>query len=98
MRGGPPFCVVDFPYPTEEVRLIKGETLVLITDGATEAQNSGSELFCVEGVVTALRAQDAEAARERVLDLSNRVRAFEGDTDPSDDLTIFALRWLGVSG
>lgn len=97
MRGGPPFCVVDFPYPTEELTLARGETLVLITDGATEAQNSASEQFGVEGVVAALQEQAAETAPERVQDLSDRVRAFEGDTDPSDDLTIVALRWLGAS-
>jgi serine phosphatase RsbU (regulator of sigma subunit)/CHASE2 domain-containing sensor protein len=98
MRGGPPLCVVDFPYPTEELRLARDETLVLITDGATEAQNAGVDLFGVDGVVSALMQQEAATAPDRVRDLAERVRAFEGDTDPSDDLTIFALRWRGVSG
>ena len=98
MRGGPPFCVVDFPYPTEELRLAPDETLVLITDGATEAQNSGAELFGVDGVVSALAQQQLATAPDRVRDLAEQVRAFEGDTDPSDDLTIVALRWLRASG
>lgn len=98
MRGGPPLCVLDCSYPTEEVKLTVGETLVLITDGATEAQNNSAALFGVERVIVALQDQDAGTAWERVKDLADRVRAFEGDTEPSDDLTILALRWCGVSG
>ena len=98
MRGGPPLCVIDCSYPTEEVKLTVGETLVLITDGATEAQNNSAALFGVERVIVALQDQDAGTAWERVKDLADRVRAFEGDTEPSDDLTILALRWCGVSG
>lgn len=98
MRGGPPFCVIDFSYPAEEITLAAGETLVLVTDGATEAQNAEEALFGVQGLLEALRQQAPGDASRCVADLVARVRAFEGETDPSDDLTILALRWRGASG
>ena len=93
MRGGPPFCVMDFPYPEEPARLGPGDTLVLITDGATEAQNAQEQLFGMDGTLAALGASPAGAAATATM-LADKVRAFEGDTEPSDDLTIMALRRL----
>ncbi len=93
MRGGPPFCVMDFPYPEEPARLEPGDTLVLITDGATEAQNAADQLFGMDGTLTALNGSP-EGAAATASSLADQVRAFEGDTEPSDDLTIMALRRL----
>ena len=93
MRGGPPFCVMDFPYPEEPARLAPGDTLVLITDGATEAQNVRNELFGLDGALAAL-GDSPEGAAATATALADKVRAFEGDTEPSDDLTIVALRRL----
>ena len=95
LRGGPPFCVVDFAYPEETARLATGETLVLITDGATEAQDASQALLGLEGVVSALRGEVAMPAPARATDLADRIRAFEGETEPSDDLTILTLRFRG---
>lgn len=98
LRGGPPFCVVDFPYPEERARLSPDDTLVLITDGATEAQDAAQALLGLEGVIHALQSEGAMPATERAGDLADRIRAFEGDTEPSDDLTIVTIRYRGVSG
>jgi CHASE2 domain-containing sensor protein/serine phosphatase RsbU (regulator of sigma subunit) len=92
LRGGPPLCVLEFPYAEESACLAPGETLVLITDGATEASNTENLLFGVHGVIDALRLQGAMAATARASDLAERVRAFEAGTVPSDDLTIMTLR------
>ena len=95
LKGGPPLCVIDFPYPEERHVLHPRDTLVLITDGATEAQNAADELFGVDGVVAALKGEGDMRAGERAGDLAARVRAFEGDTVPSDDLTIMTIRYRG---
>jgi CHASE2 domain-containing sensor protein/serine phosphatase RsbU (regulator of sigma subunit) len=94
LRGGPPLCVVDFPYADEGAQLDRGETLVLITDGATEASNGENVLLGVDGVIAALRLQGEMPATSRATDLAERVRAFEAGTVPSDDLTILTLRRL----
>ena len=93
MRGGPPFCVMDFSYPEEPARLEPGDTLVLITDGATEAQNAGEQLFGMDGTLAAL-GESPEGAAATASSLADQVRAFEGETEPSDDLTIMAVRRL----
>ena len=63
LDGGPPFCVVAFDYPTEELTLRPGETLVLITDGVTESQNREGSLFGSARLLTAdsLKAGSATA-------------------------------------
>jgi serine phosphatase RsbU (regulator of sigma subunit) len=92
LRGGPPLCVIDFPYAEEPARREPGDTLVLITDGATEAANADNALLGVEGIVEALRREGEMPAAERADDLAERVRAFEAGTEPSDDLTILTIR------
>jgi serine phosphatase RsbU (regulator of sigma subunit) len=96
LRGGPPFCVVDFPYPEERAQLAPGDTLVLITDGATEAQDASQALLGLEGVIAALRGEGDMPAAERAGDLADRIRGFEGDTEPSDDLTILVIQFRGA--
>lgn len=95
LRGGPPLCVIDFPYCVETIHMERGDTLIVITDGATEAANASDELFGIEGVIVALETVRGESAPHRVRHLAREVRMFEGTTDPSDDLTIFGLRYLG---
>jgi len=94
MIGGPPFCVINFPYQVERFRLAPGDTLVVITDGATEAANEANALFGVEGVIAALQEGLDGTAPGRAQNLAKKVREFEGTSDPSDDLTIFTLRLL----
>lgn len=96
MVGGPRLCALDdFPYPVEHLTLAQGETLVVITDGATDAANTKAIQFGLNGVIEALEAQPQGSARDRAAQLAKQVRLFEGNADPADDLTIFALRYLG---
>jgi CHASE2 domain-containing sensor protein/serine phosphatase RsbU (regulator of sigma subunit) len=95
MKGGPPFCVIDFPYRVEPINLAEGDSMIIITDGATEAANEANELFGMSGVLGALNAESDGTASSRASHLAKEVRLFEGDNDPTDDLTIFALRYVG---
>ena len=62
MEGGPPFCIMDYPWPAEEIVLQPGEALVLITDGVTEAQNRQEQLFGNQRTRDALTADQSSAA------------------------------------
>jgi serine phosphatase RsbU (regulator of sigma subunit)/CHASE2 domain-containing sensor protein len=97
LDGGPPFSVVDFDYPTEMLTLAPGETLVLVTDGVTEAQDSQGALFGCSRLLAgkALRAGSASAICDAIQD---EVRRFENGTEATDDLTVMVLRYLGPSG
>lgn len=96
MEGGPPFCIMDYPWPAEEIVLQPGEALVLITDGVTEAQNRQEQLFGNDRTRAALVADQSSAAA-MVASLHSAVRRFEDGADASDDLTVLAFRYLGAS-
>ena len=97
LDGGPPFSVVDFAYPTETLTLAPGETLVLVTDGVTEAQNSQGALFGSNRLLAggALKAGSATAICDAI---QGEVRAFEDEAEATDDLTVMVVRYLGPSG
>ncbi|MBL0142502.1 MAG: SpoIIE family protein phosphatase [Betaproteobacteria bacterium] len=98
--GGPPLCVLDtYSYPTTRRTLMPGEWLLALSDGATEAMNPAKEFFGSERLRTSLAwlgdETDALAIVRRVRD---DVRRFSGAAEPADDLTLFAIRWVGPEG
>ena len=94
LDGGPPFCITEFPYPLESLTLKPGETLVLVTDGVTEAQDASSALYGRDRILadSELHATTATAICETIRD---DVRRFEEGTEATDDLTVMAIRYLG---
>ena len=92
MTGGPPFCVCEFPYQEERKQLDLGDTLILVTDGVTEAENANGDFFGVDGAIDAVKETAGEDAESTARRLAVRVRLFEGETEPSDDLTVLVAR------
>jgi CHASE2 domain-containing sensor protein len=90
LEGGLPLCVAELPYPLETLTLQPGESLVLITDGVTEAQNAQGTLFGRDRILVG--GANATAIVDGIRD---QVRAFEAGTDATDDLTVMAVRYLG---
>lgn len=100
LDGGPPLCVDEaFPYPEETHRLAPGEVLVAFTDGLSEAQSPDGALFRRAQVFEALaQASRAPTLGGMVDGVVERVRAFEAGGEPSDDLTVLALRLRPTGG
>ena len=77
----------------EHTRPLKpGDVIVLYTDGITEAQDVGGELFgdaALSRVVGAHHDLDAAGIRERVL---REVKAFVGEAEPHDDMTMVVIK------
>jgi serine phosphatase RsbU (regulator of sigma subunit) len=96
LEGGPPFCITEFPYPLERLTLKPGETLILVTDGVTEAQNVSGALFGRDRILGGPQAW-ARSATAIVDGIRDEVRTFEEGTDATDDLTVMAIRYLGGS-
>ena len=90
LEGGLPLCVAEFPYPLETVTLKPGESLVLVTDGVTEAQDSEGRLFGRDRI--AAGGANATAIVDGIRD---QVRNYEGGMEATDDLTVMAVRYLG---
>ena len=77
----------------EHTRQIQaGDVFVLYTDGISEAMDPEGELFSDEGlarVVASHHHLDAAGIRERVV---REVRAFVGDSEPHDDMTMIVVK------
>ena len=66
---------------------IDGETLVLLTDGVTEAANSDQAQFGAGGALEFIKCHPQSSAAELVRGIHESVRAFSGGGPPSDDIT-----------
>ena len=86
----------DTQYTQQETTLEAGTTLFLYTDGLTEAKNRQRKQFGVEAVMERLRMTgDGLQEPQAVIDsMTEAVRAFVGDAEQSDDLTMLAFRYL----
>jgi serine phosphatase RsbU (regulator of sigma subunit) len=72
-----------------------GDVIVLYTDGITEAMDVTGELFgdaALARVLSTHRGLDAAGIRERVL---REVRAFVGEAEPHDDMTMVVMKMTG---
>jgi sigma-B regulation protein RsbU (phosphoserine phosphatase) len=97
LEGGPPLGLVDYPYPVEALTLGVGDALVLVTDGITEAQDCEGRLYGRDRVLREVVSR-ATSATGLCEGLRDAVRTFEGGIEPTDDLTVMALRYLGPKG
>lgn len=74
-----------------------GDVIVLYTDGITEAMNMDGDLFgdtALSLVVAAHCDLDSAGVRERIL---RDVRAFVGEAEPHDDMTMVVLKVQDVA-
>lgn len=96
LAGGPPLAAVEYDYPVERLTLTAGDTLVLVTDGITEAQDNANALYGRDRIVQVLT--EAECSATAMCEaIRDDVRRFEGHADPTDDLTVMAIRYIGAN-
>jgi sigma-B regulation protein RsbU (phosphoserine phosphatase) len=79
-------------YETETLELEDGDSLVLYTDGVTDAADPSGALFGDERLRACFASGAGETAAATVDLLMRAVRAFAGGAPQSDDITILALR------
>ncbi|MCA9285449.1 MAG: serine/threonine-protein phosphatase [Phycisphaerales bacterium] len=94
--GGIPLGIVDdATYEQAETVLEPGQTLVLYTDGITEARDPRGGFFGLEGIERALVACSGEPDCV-VNSITTALRAHEAGVRPQDDQTIVALKVHGT--
>ena len=92
LTGGVALGVVpDYRYERNTVTLEPGDTLVLYTDGVTEAMNHTHEEFGVERLRAIFASDPPGDSRETTQAVFDAVHAFAGDTPQSDDVTCLTL-------
>ena len=86
----------DVIYTTQEDRLIPGEMVFLYTDGLTEAMNMKHELFGIkriENVLETFEEQGGILTEALINKVAEKVTAFVGEAEQSDDLTLLAVQY-----
>jgi adenylate cyclase len=92
--GGPPLCVVDdFPYTAQHVQLEPGDTLVMYTDGITEAMNPQHEIYGGVRLQAALQDVCGLTVNGLVEGIKADVSRHVAGMEPSDDITMLVIRW-----
>ena len=82
-------------YEMQETQIASGTTLLLYTDGLTEAKNANSELFGGDRMtktVERLLSEGEATPKSIICGLTDAVKAFAADAEQSDDLTMMAIR------
>lgn len=81
-----------FPYQSRKIRLNPGDSIVVTTDGVTEAENSKGELYGEERLhpfLSSIKGSSADRIKDSIVEEVNR---FSYPKGANDDLTIVVIR------
>jgi len=94
--GGPLGLYPDMTFPPIQAQLVPGETVVLYTDGVTEALDPDGTLYGEQRLFDTLAQCDRQPAGAIEAVVAD-VAKFTRDAAQSDDLTLLALHWHGAA-
>ncbi|HEX9500131.1 MAG TPA: SpoIIE family protein phosphatase [Thermoanaerobaculia bacterium] len=78
-------------YRNQTIELKLGDSMVLFTDGVTEAENAAEEQLGMEPVAETLKSLHCENAARMLLAIEEHVNRHIGDAPAGDDVTMLAL-------
>jgi sigma-B regulation protein RsbU (phosphoserine phosphatase) len=91
--GGMPLGVFDeAKFGQRQLDLKPGETLLIYTDGVTEAMNPKRELFGEERLKEVVRGQAILSPEKLTQRVVAEVAKFANGAEPSDDITLLAIQ------
>ncbi|HVA63673.1 MAG TPA: GAF domain-containing SpoIIE family protein phosphatase [Terriglobales bacterium] len=86
-------------YETGTIQLQPGDTLILYTDGVSEAMSASGGLFGSAAALRALASAGPGASSQAlVTGLVSAVRGFAAETRQSDDIAALAIQYRGRAG
>ena len=88
----------EFIYRKEEAQLNPGDIIFMYTDGLTEAENTGKELFGEDAALSELKRSihtATESAKYYVDSMYEAVLAHTAGAEQNDDLTMLVLKYKG---
>ena len=83
---------MELPFVSEEVELQRGDTLVIYTDGITEAWNKKEEEYEEERLVNSIRSAKNGSAKETLNIIIEDVTKHVDHAEQSDDLTCYVIK------
>jgi serine phosphatase RsbU (regulator of sigma subunit) len=91
-RTGIPLGVLEeASWSREQIKIEPGDSLVLYTDGMTDALNGNEQFFGQERLLEAVRRHRGKPAKEMHEALLAEIRDWVGDTQQFDDLTLMVI-------
>jgi sigma-B regulation protein RsbU (phosphoserine phosphatase) len=95
-RHGPAIAAMEgMVYKEARDTLEPGDLLFLYTDGVTEAIDAEDHLFSEDRLRDLLTAKSTKDVQTAVDHTVAAVRAFEGEAEQTDDVTVLALEFHG---
>ncbi len=92
MTGGIALGVMpDFEFDQDSITLLPGDTLVLYTDGVTEAMNEEGEEYSMDRLCEVLVTGSSIQAEDISTTIFESIREFAGEAPQSDDITCLTL-------
>lgn len=85
---------IDATFHTKRIKFEKGDSLLLYTDGVTEAVNTKNEEFGNDATLTAFKECAGKSAKDSINYILQKVDEHTGDALQSDDITILCVRYL----
>jgi adenylate cyclase len=82
-------------FPTANRELAPNDTMLLLTDGITEAFNIDGRVFTPDRVLKSVTRRTYSDATDLVQSLADEVARFSEGTEQSDDITCVAMRFKG---
>ena len=86
--------IEGFQYLEDSLRLEHGDTLLLFTDGVTEAVNADVKEYGEARLVSQLKKCSKIGCQQMIDAIKADVDAFVGDAEQSDDITLLAIKRL----
>lgn len=86
----------DMDYILQQVNIEPETMIVLYTDGLTEAKNLKRQQFGAERTFKVVKECHDATATQLIETVTQKVNAFVGDAEPSDDLTLLAIRYTPI--
>ncbi len=84
-------------YQSKRTRLGRGDTIVLYTDGITEAMNAAREEYSEPRLKSLLAHSAGKAAEDCVRAAMEDVNSFSASAPQSDDMTMLAIKYIGTT-
>ena len=79
-------------FHEEKLQLDKGDTLVMFTDGVTEAMNESKEEFGTKRLSETLEEVAMHNCQQIIDTVKTDIAAFVGEAEQSDDITLLAIK------
>jgi serine phosphatase RsbU (regulator of sigma subunit) len=96
-RHGPPVGVLeDVDYSEDKIVLLPGDSLLIYTDGVTDAENPSGEAFGTSRLESIVSKSSSLASQDVVGEIVDALGRHEDGADQKDDVTILVAGYNGV--